>query len=184
MAGNTKGVSFYNAIQFAQERFGEAGWQTVLSTLTIEEQRTIAAMIPMGWYDLDLYARVLKHIVRLSGAKDSELLISYGHFAAEQDLSKLHKIFMRVLNPGQIFDQAMKVWTRFQDTGSWVIERKGKQAVGTLTDWGCVEEVLCLEMIGYLEALLRLSHGKDATVRHTECRVRGAKTCVFLATWR
>lgn len=183
----TKGVSFSNARLFAQERFGEAAWQTMLSELTAEEQAAIAAMIPMGWYELDLYARVLKQIERVESARPgtSDVLVAFGRFSAEQDLTKLHKLFMRLVDPGSLFDQAMKVWQRFHDSGSWSIEHTNKSAAGTLTGWSGVDNALCRALAGYIEGLLRSSHGgKDTNVQHTECRAHGAKACVFVATWR
>jgi hypothetical protein len=83
-----------------------------------------------------------------------------------------------------IFDQGMKLWRRFQSSGEWRVERADKRATGVLSDWGVVDEVLCRELIGYIETML--AHGNCTNVRleHPQCRAHGAPDCVFIGTWQ
>jgi predicted hydrocarbon binding protein len=39
-------------------------------------------------------------------------------------------------------------------------------------------------MVGYIETMIALGHGKNVRVQHSNCRAHGADACVFEATWR
>jgi hypothetical protein len=184
MAGTTKGLSFLNVSLFAKHAFGGDGPTRVLEGMSKEDQQALAGVVPVGWYDLELYARYIKQLVRVDGRGNLRLLVEYGRFSAEQDISKVYKLLFRITSPGMIFDQSMKLWHRFQDTGSWHVERGDRRASGILSDWGCVDEALCHELIGYLEALLAHGKCKQVRVEHPKCRAHGAPSCVFTCTWQ
>jgi len=184
MPGSTKGTGFCNIRLFTRERFGEAGWQRVLAGLTPEDQQQLSAVIPVGWYDLDLYTRLLTRFVEVHGHGDLTALEDVGRFSAEQDLSTIHKFVMKLADPGTILDQSMRLWRRFQDTGTWRIERERNRAVGKLSDWGSLYEGSCRELVGYIEVLIGQGRGKHVRVQHSECRAHGASACTFAATWR
>jgi hypothetical protein len=183
MGGSIKGLGFYNVKSFARKRYGEVGWQKVFSTMTEDERNTLLSAIPFGWYSLDLYVHLLKQLQHVHGANDPTLLEQVGRFSAEEDLTTIHKMFMRFANPGLLFDHSMKLWSRFQDTGVWHVERGHHRAVGTLTDWGCADVDLCRELRGYIEVVIAHGNGKHARVTHPKCRALGAIACEFVGTW-
>lgn len=183
MAGSTKGVSFHNAMLFVAERFGEAAWTELIAGMSAADQQALSGIIPIGWYELDLYMRVLVRLSAVYGAGHAQLLQDYGRFSAQQDLTTTHKLVLRFASPGTILNQTMKLWRRFHDTGTWSVVKSSKRAEGTLRDWGCVHEVLCCEMLGYIGMVISLGNGDQAQVEHPECRAQGADSCVFVATW-
>lgn len=184
MSGSTKGLGFYNLVSFTKARFGEDGLRRFEESLAPEDREVLAGIVSVGWYDLALYARLLRHLVDLHGSGDLSLAEEYGRFAAEHDLTSIHKLVMKAVTPGVVLEQSMKVWGRFHDTGTWRVERSTHRAIGTLSNWGCVDEVLCRELVGYLEYMLALGYGgKRARVEHPRCRAYGSTDCVFTCTW-
>ncbi len=180
----TKGVGFINVRAFASARFGEASWQRVLRALTSDEQLDLLEIIPMGWYDLALYARLIRVLDREFGKGDLSLLEQLGRYEATKDLTTLHRLFMRVANPGLILAKTTQLWRRFHDTGSWDVVREDKSATGTLHQWGVVDAALCAELTGYIRGIIEVGAGKGVTVRHTQCRALGNPACVFAGQWR
>ena len=184
MPALTKGVGFRNVRSFAMERFGDEGYAKVLAALTPDDRAAVEAIIPMGWYDLTLYARLIHALNGLDGKGDLSLLDQLGRYEAESDLTTIHRLFMRMANPGLILAKSMELWRRFHDTGAWVIERKGKSATGTLSGWGIVDAGMCAELNGYIQGIISVGSGRDVWVSHPTCRVHGAADCVFEGTWR
>jgi hypothetical protein len=182
----TKGIGFRNVRSFAVTRFGDDGFERVLKAVSPEDRRALESIIPVGWYELALYTRLIHCLNRLYGRGDFSLLDELGRYEARQDLTTVHRLFMRVANPGLILEKSMELWRRFHDTGRWDIARdpSGKSATGTLRDWGVVDEGLCMELNGYIQGIISVGSGRDVTVRHTSCRARGAATCVFEGRWR
>lgn len=182
--GLTKGVGFKNVRSFALTRFGEQGYERVLASMNSDDRLALHAIIPMGWYDLELYARLIHALNALYGRGDLSLLDQLGRYEAEQDLTTIHRLFMKMANPGLILAKSMELWRRFHDTGEWHIERAGKSATGTLRGWGVVDAGMCTELNGYIQGIISVGSGKDVWVSHPTCRVKGAEACVFEGTWR
>ncbi len=184
MVPATKGLSFNNIILFTRERFGPQGWDALLERMSRDDQQVLTSMVPVGWYDLRLYARVVNQMVELYGHGKLDVVEDYGRFSAERDIGTFYKLLFRITSPGLIFDQAMKLWDRIQNTGVWQVQRGDHRAIGTLSNWGCVDAALCRELVGYMEAMLAHGNCKRVKVEHPSCRVRGAPACVFTGVWQ
>jgi hypothetical protein len=184
MPSLTKGIGFRNVQSFAVMRFGEDSYEKVLAKLSEDDRNVLSGIIPMGWYDVALYARLIHALNRLYGRGDLSLLDQLGQYEASRDLTTVHRLFMRVANPGLILDKTMTLWRRFHDTGHWEIMRQGKSATGVLSDWGIVDEGMCCELRGYIQVILSVGNGKDVKLEHSACRTRGAKACIFEGSWR
>jgi hypothetical protein len=184
MGSLTKGIGFRNVQSFTQMRFGELAYDKVLAQLGEDDRRVLGGIIPMGWYDVALYARLIHAVNHLYGRGDLSLLDQLGQYEAAQDLTTVHRLFMRVANPGLILDKTMTLWRRFHDTGTWEVTRRGKSATGVRRDWGIVDAGMCTELRGYIQGIVSVGNGKDVWVEHTTCRVHGAEACVFDGTWR
>src|SRR5689334_10758306 len=59
---STKGGSFGNARAFVYERYGAAGWDATRDLLTPPDRAELDSMLPVGWYPLSLYARLIRAI--------------------------------------------------------------------------------------------------------------------------
>jgi hypothetical protein len=181
----TKGVGFINVSMFARERFGERGYAEVLSSLSDEDREALASVISVGWYDLALYARLIRALDRVRGKDDLSLLSDLGRYEAEHDFTTIHRVFLRFANPDYVVEKAFELWRRFHDTGTWIIVRESeRRMLGTLEEWGVVDEALCKELTAYLQRLLELTGAKDVRVQHATCRAIGSGSCVFIGTWR
>lgn len=182
---NTKGTSFAQARNYALERFGERGWAEVLAQLSLQDRDTLNGVVAVGWYDLALYARVIRAIDAVHGTGDLKLVTQLGRYEAEKDLKFVHRLFFRLANPAYVVEKAGEYWRRFHDTGTWSITRESPTIVhGTLSDWGVVDAALCAELSAYMVRILELVGGKDPTIDHRVCRARGDSSCFFRMRWR
>lgn len=180
----TKGVSFVNAKAFCEERGADA-WPKVLGVLAEADRDTLQSVLAMGWYDLDLYARLIRAIDEQLGRGDLALLQPLGRFGAERDLTTVQRLFFRLSNPAYAIEKTAEYWRRFHDTGTWVVSRvDGTSVSGTLEGWGHVDRALCAELMGYMPRVIELVGGKDAVMVHPRCRARGAAVCEFVLSWQ
>src|ERR1043165_6427188 len=114
-----KGIGFDNARRYVLERHGEDTWSRVLEQLGPEDRTQIEAAVPVGWYDVYLYARVLRAVDARCGAGDLRLLSLVGAFGAERDWNRTLRLLLRVLNPEAIVNAQRRLWSHFHDAGSW-----------------------------------------------------------------
>ena len=180
----TKGVSFINVRAFGLERAGESGWQRVLGELSASERDELATVVAVGWYDLGLYARLIRNVDRVLGSGNLMLLRELGRFEADRDLTTVHRLFIRMASPAWVIEKTMEYWRRFHDTGQWKVHRESGQAVtGTLAGWGVVDEALCVELTGYMPRVVELAGARSAQMAHPSCRARGDQSCDFRLSW-
>lgn len=176
----TKGVGFANCRAFVVERFGEEGWNAVIELLGKSEREELRAIIPMGWYSLDLYVSLIRALDTVHGeGRNMALLFELGRFEAERDLTTIHRVFLRFANPAYVIEKTGELWRRFHDTGTWEIARERDGLTGVLTGWGVVDEGLCVELVGYMGRCLELVGAKSVVMEHPRCRARGDKECRF-----
>jgi hypothetical protein len=178
-----KGIGFANVHSYVRAQHSEAKWAQVLAELGKEDARIVAATVAVGWYDVLLFARLLRAVDKICGRGDLQLLDEVGKFEAEQDLNRVLRVFLRVLSPLQIFRVEGRLWSHFQDSGKWEIHHVPNGVDAALKGWA-VDEALCQELASYLVRLMEFAGGKGVRVLHPTCRARGAKTCVFQYRWR
>jgi len=181
----TKGISFLHVRHYADRRFGDAGWSKVLAQLDAADRATVSATVAVGWYDLALYARLLRAFERAHGDGRFQLIAESGTYQAERDLNVVFRILLRLGTPAYVVDKTAEYWSRFHTSGTWKIERRTPNCVyGWLADWGVVDAVLCAELAAYIKRLIELVGGKDVAVAHPECRVKGHRACLYTLTWK
>ncbi|HMI88527.1 MAG TPA: 4-vinyl reductase [Polyangiaceae bacterium] len=146
------------------------------------DQSELGAAVPVGWYETDLFARLLRKVDLTFGTGNLRLLDQVGRYEAEQDFNRVLRLLIRVVTPTQIFKAERRLWTHFQDSGSWTVTSLPKGMQGVLSGWA-VDEALCIELAGYLVRLVEFTGGRNVRVLHTECRARGGPDCVFDFRW-
>jgi hypothetical protein len=180
----TKGTGFLNVREFVHGRFGPEAWATVLAQLAPPEKSALEAVVPVGWYDLGLYVRLIRAVDDRLGVGDLRLVHALGRFEAERDLTTIQRVFLRLVRPSFAIEQMNKYWRRFHDSGDWTTHRGDREVIATLTGWEGVDVALCRELVGYLGRTLELLGGRDVTMEHRRCRGRGDSICEFHGTFR
>lgn len=179
---NMKGIGFTNVRQYVLTTHGARAYQAVLDQLDPEDQLKMHTVVPVGWYDVSLFARLLRTIDRTFGQGDHSLLRSVGAFEAEQDFNRVLRVFLRVMTPGSIFRAEAHIWKHFQDSGKWRSEPIDNGMRATLSGWSS-DAALCEELSGYLVRLVQFTGGQRVTVTHETCRGNGHDECVFVYRW-
>jgi hypothetical protein len=179
-----KGVVILNAREFALANGGDAAWKKVLERTTPEDAETMAAVIPVGWYDMGLYDRANRALAETLGGSPEQVMEACGRFAAERDLRTIHRLFLRLASPAYVIERSAGFWSRFQDSGTWSVVREPPNRVrATLRDWGSTDELTCVRLGAYMFRLFQLVGARNGVMHRTACRARGDEACVFDAQW-
>jgi hypothetical protein len=178
-----KGISFDNAQRFVLDRFGEEPWLRVLERVGPDDRLELEGMVSVGWYDVYMYARMIRAIDACCGQGDLRLLPQLGAFAAERDFNRTLRLLLRALNPEAIVHAQRRLWSHFHGAGSWDASVVPTGLRGVLKDWAS-EPALCQQLVGYLTRLVEFTGGKNVNVLHPECRGEGRPACVFDVQYR
>jgi V4R domain len=180
-----KGTNLVHTRSFVERTFGADGWRAVLAAMAAESRGPVDSILAVGWYPAHLHVEQLHAIERTFGAVDPNVLAHAGAYAAEFDVTRIHRILFRFANPGFVLEKATEIWGRFYETGHWTIERPSPTTVvATLRDFEIVDAPYCTYMSGYFARLFELVGGKDVRVAQRACRARGDDACVYEGSWR
>lgn len=177
-----KGIGFVNVRNYVLETHGADRWDEVLRTLSKGIRHEVEAAVAVGWYDVAHFAELLRSVDEVCGRGDLRLLEKVGYYEAEQDFNRVLRVFLRVLSPGYIFKAEARLWSHFQDSGTWHSVRVDGGVDATLVGWA-VDAALCRELSGYLVKVVEFTGGRNVSVEHNTCRALGDARCVFEYRW-
>ncbi|MEP7126281.1 MAG: hypothetical protein ABJE95_35445, partial [Byssovorax sp.] len=168
-----KGLSFVAARDYVLQKAGREAWASVLEALPGEDADAVSAAVDMGWYPLDLHARLLRAIDTRLGEGDLTTLAPIARFEAERDVPTTHHLLLQMGDPADLAEKMAELWPRDHSSGHLRIERRGDRALdATLVDWAA-DEVLCLGFQAYFQRALELAGARDVRCAHSTCRARG-----------
>jgi len=180
----TVGTGFLNIKKYADDRLPPGTWEKTLASMSEEDRLVIKSAIAIGWYDLQLFLRLIIAIDALAGTGDYEVGAAIGRYSAENDVGGFLRFVLRLANPAFVVERGVKIWNRFQDSGSPVFERLASNHVRwVLTDWGVAHPATCINLGGYLKRLAELVGARNVVYRHAECCASGAAHCIFEFSW-
>jgi hypothetical protein len=180
-----KGTNLAHTRTHIETTYGAEGWATVAAEMTTEARRALDAVVAVGWYAGDLHVEMLRALEETHGKADRSVLARAAERDAEFDVSRIHRVMFRALNPGLLLERGMDVWGRFFDSGQWVIERtSATSARGTLVGFGIVDARYCRYLTAYLRRLLELVGARNARILHPRCRGRGDDACILDSEWQ
>lgn len=170
---------------FVLSEHGEAMWNDVLQSLSQTDRETVRSVVPMGWYALSLQHTLLAAIRDTVAAADPNVVTTIGRYEADQDLTRVHRLFLRMANPAFVLEKAGQYWSRFYDSGTWTVERTASnKARGTLRALEPTDPLFCEYLNAYIGRMWELVGAKDVQARHPQCRCNDDAACVFEGVWR
>lgn len=153
--------------------------------LSDSDVKVIEGVITSGWYELPLQHRVFVALDRALAEEANDNIEGFARYVAEQDLTRVHRLFLRLRNPAYVLEQAGKYWSRFYDAGVWKIERASPtRASGELTGIADPHEIFCRFLRAYIERMFQLAGVETGAAVHSRCCLRGASGCLFEGSWR
>lgn len=146
-------------------REGTEGWEGLLATMSDADEAELLSLVPVGWYDLALQHRLLRAIDAHFGRGDGALIDAIGVYEAEQDLTVVHRMFLRLANPAFVLEKAGDYWGRFYTTGRWVVTRESpRSAHGRLDRVDPWDPLFGRYLSAYIERMWVLVGARDVSV--------------------
>jgi predicted hydrocarbon binding protein len=186
-SGQLKGNAFLWTLKFIDHHAGEGGRTRVLSQLEADERAILEGIVlPISWYPLPLFGRLLRAMDRELGKGDLSLAMERGRWVAVNDVRTIHKVFLKLFTPEWLVERATgSLWRKFHSSGEWTTEAVGEgRARAELRDLAHVDTAVCASIAGWMVGLFELAGAKTVDVRHPLCRGRGSAVCTYDVEWR
>ncbi len=179
-----KGNIIKARIGFVKDRFGEAGWEKVLSSLSASDRTAINSVLNVSWYDFGLGERLDKAIVSALGAGDTRIFEDIGRASARENLRGVHSNFLKPADPLKFLEKAPMIYRFYYDVGHRTWEQTGP-ASGFLTtyDSDTFSVADCATVIGWHKEALAMLGATNVAIVEETCRARGGTVCRYKVTW-
>ena len=180
-----KGAVLLARSTFVKKHFGEQAWQDVLAAVSADDRTVFAGFLASGWYPFETGQRLDDAIVRVIGKGDRKVFEELGAASARENLTTVHKMFVKGLAPQGFMANAPMIYGFYYDTGKRTYEPTGPSSgVMTTFDAGSYSVVDCLTVIGWHREALAMCGATDVTIQETACRARGDAVCRYEFRWR
>lgn len=187
-AFQTRGLNPLGALRYVRRHHGSVGMVKVVSALSARDRLALggddlAGLTSSTWVPFLTHARLLATIDRSLGVGDLSLLPAVGRFKAQADLPGLLKPVLRLMTPGFLISQSMRLWRRYHSHGRWEIVRTSSDIRAVLVDHELAHPAFCATFCGYVEGALLFSGARLPKVTQTACRCHGDRVCAFLGVF-
>ena len=171
-------------IGFVKERFGEAGWQKVLASLSEEDGTALKSVTNVAWYDFDLGARLDKAIVSALAGGDRHVFEEMGRASARENLTGVHATFLQPRDPQKFMAKAPLIYNFYYDKGRRTWEPTGPTS-GIMTTFGSetFSAADCATVVGWHREALAMVGAKNVQIVEEACRARGDEVCSYKVSW-
>jgi len=182
-----KGVGMLNAIRALRSMNKDRARELLPVPLHkyLEDERILA----VSWYPeaemLELN-RALAQLLRptMRGASLEDTFVHMGYLSGGIDLAKMYASLYRGGVDGDLTQRVATGWKQYHDTGSMSARVEAKRVYFELEEYGLPSQELCWIQRGWFVAFLERSlETRQVTVAETQCRQRGAHSCVWEGSW-
>lgn len=179
-----KGSNISLVREFALLNAEPAAWSRILDQFEGADRDIVEGAISVGWYELALQNRVFHAMETVLSHLGADVITRFARHAAEHDLNKIHRLYLRLQNPSVALEKSGEYWRRFYDAGTWNVTRVG--ATGATADLSGISEedpIFCRFLEGYIGRMFQLAGARHVSCRHSRCKCRGDAVCTFEGRW-
>lgn len=179
-----KGSVVKSRLAFVEEHSGKDGVQKVLAALPEADRKSLASVITVKWYPLDLGTRLDDAIVRVLGGGKPEFFERLGAASAEKNLTTVHKAFVTDGDPHAFLSRTPAIYSMYYEKGRRDYQKTGdRAAVLTTHDAEVFSIPDCLTIVGWHRRALEMCGATGVKVVEEECRATGGDVCRYKLTW-
>ena len=179
-----KGSVVKSRLAFVEENFGKEGVNRVLATLPEPDRKTLASILTVKWYPLDLGTRLDEAIVNALADGKPDFFERLGAASAEKNLTGVHRSFLSVGDPHAFLTRTPAIYSMYYEKGRREYKKTGdRSATLTTYDAETFSAPDCLTIVGWHRRALEMCGAKNARVVEVECRATGGSVCRYQLSW-
>jgi hypothetical protein len=180
-----KGSNLLNRQAFVLDRFDQAAWQGVLSSLPNEDSTRLSPRIlASAWYPFDLYNRLDQAICDVLADGDLEICRILGADSARRALSGTYRAYLKD-GPEPLLQRLALLHRTFYDAGSMEVTHLSTgQCAIRATYVPRSTRTNCLVAQGFYRTVVEMSGGHHVQVSEGNCSASGAPLCLFNIRWQ
>ena len=98
--GRAKGTAFFHDEQYVKQTYGPETWAQIVAAMPAAAAEVRSSIVAVGWYDDALLVQTLRTVEDVLREREPRIIEMLGRYAAEQDLTRIHRVFLRTSPSG------------------------------------------------------------------------------------
>lgn len=183
---NIKGTALKVIPKFIKDKFGKENFEKWLNSLDPEAKELYSGIIlSSNWYSLDaMYLAPVQKMCDLFYNGDVKGALEAGAYDAENALSGMYKIFVRLGSPEFLIKRATVVFpTYYQGSAMDIISIGNGKAILRITKFGKMHKINNYTIKGWMVKALEISGSINPTVDVTKSIAEGDEYTEFVLNY-
>lgn len=184
MSAHVKGVVLKARVDYLTKFHGEEAFERLLESLKPETRALLeGGVLSSSWYPVQASVEMLETMDRLYGKGDLALCREMGRFSARAALGGVYRGYVRQKDFAFVNRMTPKIYRQYYDSGRMVTEVLGKGRAATrVLEFEAPHRVICLGLLGWIEAANGVWGADGVSVEETKCRLLGHDCCEYIIT--
>lgn len=178
----TRGIVFRSVSRVLGIRDANAWVHTIERTNQALADALSLRTSPMAWLSAEYFTDLFEAIAS-SGRHVGRFARQLGLQTVEQSFRRFYPSSPESLSPNTTLSALDILWRKYHTWASFEVTGSEDRSA-TVLFRGPSESFACAFAEGWLEAVVTMSGGQEARVRHLRCSARGDEHCELTATWK
>lgn len=181
-----KGTTVKSIQSYVKDKWPERYYEW-LDNLPVQSKEIMkSAIYATSWYPLNEGLVLPTHHLKMFFDGNSlKAAVEAGRYSAEDTLTGVYRIFVKMANPGYIIKRASKIMaTYYKDSLLEVKETYQKSVVIDITKFENLDKMVEYRITGWMEKALELSGCKEVKVRISKSMTKGDEFTRYTCSWK
>ena len=178
-----KGTKIKSKLRFLEDEYGIGAVDEVLAGLAATDRARLRSVVDLGWYDMEIFAKLLDAIVQVIAKGNEEILERMGRYGAEDLSLHAYKVYFRSGDPEVVLSKMIPIHASLNDPGEMEIERLHDKQLNVIVKAPRSADSHCRVAGAFYRRSVELCGVANVSVEETACSAQGAPACVFRVSW-
>ena len=179
-----KGTKINAKVTFLKEHYSEALVTRVFDSLTPEDRARMGLVVDLGWYDMDLYDKILAAIVKVAGKGNQQILERMGRYSAEDLSEHAYKVYYRSKDPETLLAKMIPIHSALNDPGEMDVVRQQDRRLSVIVKEPPSSLTRCRVANAFYRRSVELCGVQQVQVDEPRCTAKGDDVCEFVVSWQ
>lgn len=178
-----KGSKLTSKLEFVRHHFGEEALAGVLESLPAEDRAVLGRVLPVGWYELALYDRLIRAVCAVAAGGREEVYDRMGVDSAERQMSDIYGGYLKH-DLLKTLENMVPMHAQLNRPGAMAVEAGPGTACTIVVREPRSTAASCRVSRAFYRRVAELSGVTGVEVAERTCTARGDDACRFTVRWQ
>jgi len=178
-----KGTKIRSKIDFVKNEFGNATADRVMASLSTDDRSLLGFVVDLGWYEMELYERLVGAIVEVAADGDEGVLDRIGAYGADDLSQHAYSAYYRSGDPETVLSKMIPIHSSLNDPGEMEIVKQQERRLSLIVKAPRSSLLNCRVANAFYKRSVELCGVANVSVVETKCSGNNDPYCEFEISW-